>query len=927
MATDDNVGGLLGQWLAKPASDVTEGGSALSRDGTAPLPSSSSSSASSSTSSCSSSQSGWLDAKVPETTLALLVRCGLAPDPSCDFNLRDIPDVYHAGRDFYTFWWCSRVATPSKGNGGKRRTCSFPFWRPDETDTTTFGTLLINGVNYAYEVWWNGKHLVSSEGAFFRRTLPISLAPPGQMNFVAIKVAPPFHPGCVDKGGQGGDHMIAKDVTSQFVEGWDWIQPIPDRNTGIWGEVRVQWSGCVILQDPCVRVSFANASENDFTAAEVHLAVSCTNLSSSKLSSVVIKAAVTSESGEIVGQTWTKTVGLESNSCLTDIDLGCNMFSNPLLWYPSGYGKQNLYKVEITAEVSDRLSHEITTTFGYRHLESYYNSATNSREFSVNGIRIFIRGGNYIVPDAMLRCGEDRCFSEVKYHARMGLNMIRLWGGAGVPLDSFYEACDLYGVMVWSEFWITGDCDGRGSTKDSPESNPNWPLDHLLFLQCASDVIKQLRNHPSLVLWCGGNEQVPCREIDQGLRIMLGCGRENCTNYFGVAPDLDNTRPYVSGSLWGGFGQGEGDWSDGPYGIQNDQDFFSPTFYKYGFNPELGSVGVPCVETMRSIFTTPENQEPPKYLRNPDGTVKEVVSSAWDFHKYITYCTSDGHSKILAYGEPSCLSEFCTQAQIVNFTQYRALVEGWGSFMWSKYTGMLIWKTANPWTSLRGQLYDWYLNPCGGYFGVKGALTEDVHIQLNSFDNVLEVVNTSCKTVKVMVNVEVISDKREREQHGPFTTPGQQTTKLGVKLGLPVDTPSFVKLSLVPVDGGLELSRNIYWFGLSTWRAPEVKLDVKVSHTGDPHTLDLEIHNPTDSVGFWIEILALKTADREEAELTVQDLVLPVYFSDNYITLFPQERRTVQIESDLEEGVAALLVRGWNSKSVRIKMFKNKFLM
>ena len=170
--------------------------------------------------------------------------------------------------------------------------------------------------------------------------------------------------------------------------------------------------------------------------------------------------------------------------------------------------------------------------------------------------------------------------------------------------------------MVWCEFWITGDCDGRGATKDSPQSDPNWPLDHALFLQCASDVVRKLRNHPSLVLWCGGNEQKPCEDLDDGLRGLIGFG----------SGSLDATRPYVSGSLWGGFGQGGGDWSDGPYGIQDEASFFSADFYPYGFNPECGSVGVPCAESIRSMFTTPENQKPPQFVKNADGTVTEVVS-------------------------------------------------------------------------------------------------------------------------------------------------------------------------------------------------------------------------------------------------------------------------------------------------------------
>lgn len=62
----------------------------------------------------------------------------------------------------------------------------------------------------------------------------------------------------------------------------------------------------------------------------------------------------------------------------------------------------------------------------------------------------------------------------------------------------------------------------------------------------------------------------------------------------------------------------------------------------------------------------------------------------------------------------------------------RALLEGWASFMWRRFSGVLIWKTQNPWSGLRGQLYDWLLAPTGGYYGAMLAC-EPVHVQLNLY--------------------------------------------------------------------------------------------------------------------------------------------------------------------------------------------------
>lgn len=78
------------------------------------------------------------------------------------------------------------------------------------------------------------------------------------------------------------------------------------------------------------------------------------------------------------------------------------------------------------------------------------------------------------------------------------------------------------------------------------------------------------------------------------------------------------------------------------------------------------------------------------------------------------------------------------QAQLANYIQYRALLEGWTSRMWSKYTGVLIWKTQNPWTGLRGQFYDHLHEQTAGFYGCRSA-AEPIHVQLNLATYFIEV--------------------------------------------------------------------------------------------------------------------------------------------------------------------------------------------
>ena len=155
--------------------------------------------------------------------------------------------------------------------------------------------------------------------------------------------------------------------------------------------------------------------------------------------------------------------------------------------------------------------------------------------------------------------------------------------------------------------------------QDSPISEQSWPLDHDLFISSAADTIMRLRNHACIALWCGGNEQMPAVDINAALQIMLprrpvqpshnleqssadeGC--QNSSSWTACSRErhwkdsslrcLDASRAYVSGSLWSGFGEGHGAFSDGPYGCQNPAAFFNPAFYPYAFNPEVSGLPQP----------------------------------------------------------------------------------------------------------------------------------------------------------------------------------------------------------------------------------------------------------------------------------------------------------------------------------------------
>ena len=143
---------------------------------------------------------------------------------------------------------------------------------------------------------------------------------------------------------------------------------------------------------------------------------------------------------------------------------------------------------------------------------------------------------------------------------------------------------------------------------------------------------------------------------------------------------------------------------DGPYGIQNVKTFFQNRTFP--FNSEVGSVGMGDYASLQR-FIPDSNMRAPQFANG-----RSTVDSVWDYHKYIGYDAS-----IAPYGNATSAKDFAAKAQLVNYDQYRALIEGFSSHAWDWYTGVIIWKTQNPWTAMRGQMYDYYLDPNACLYG------------------------------------------------------------------------------------------------------------------------------------------------------------------------------------------------------------------
>ena len=385
------------------------------------------------------STDSWLPATVPGTVLTTLLDNKKVPDPFYGMNNELIPDIYDTGNEYYTYWFINdfKEDYPSQDK---------QVW------------LHFRGINYSCEVFLNGEKLNSSthKGMFLRQSYNITeqMARNGE-NRIAIIVYPPDPPGNPN-GGQGGDGVIGKHVAHQYVAGWDWIQPVRDRNTGIWDKVTIEKTRLINIKNPHVVTRVPGVRDPGKIYQEeavIRVSAELENLSGVNVSGVL--------SYTLDGQSINVDVTLPANASI-EVQFPDFAFKNPKLWWPNGYGPQYLYDMKLEFHDSDEnLSDFEELKVGIREMSDIWNPVTRSKEILVNGQKIFIKGGNWIISDAMLRFSVERYDTEVRFHRDMNLNLIRIWGGAITERPEFYNACDKYGILVWQDFWMSGDCNGR----------------------------------------------------------------------------------------------------------------------------------------------------------------------------------------------------------------------------------------------------------------------------------------------------------------------------------------------------------------------------------------------------------------------------------------------------------------------------------
>jgi hypothetical protein len=794
---------------------------------------------------------GWYTATVPGTVLTTLVDNHVYPEPLYGENNR--PEIIPESLARTSYWYRTVVDVP-KSFAGKH------IW------------LNFDGINYAAEIWVNGTQVGTMRGAFARGSFDLTAlhVDHSRKAVVAVLVSPQPHPGdphehTLRNGlGKNGGITAIDGPTFLSTIGWDWLPAIRDRDTGIWQKVFLSATGPVLVKNPLVTTDLPLPRTD---TADVGVLTTVENLTDQPQ-----KGVLKGNIGDIRFETEVELA--PHSSQLVNFDpkrMQALHIDHPKLWWPNGYGPQNLYKLHLSFEVQHKVSDSQDISFGVRKI-TYTVPGSENLTISVNGVPVFIRGGDWGLDEAMKRIPRERLDAQIHMHQLANLNLIRNWVGQSTSED-FYELCDKYGILVWDEFF-----------QPNPDDGPN-PTDLDTYIANVRDKILHFRNHPSIALWCARNEGPPPPEIDAALRKLMA--------------ELEPMRLYQPSST-----DGHGVRSHGPYHWRTPREFYTVTddFFK----TETGSVSVPTLESIHGMMPQKD---------------WETITDDWAEHDLAKGASGgDTYPAVTAerYGKLVNLADFVRKSQLMNYEAFRAMYEGRNAQLFHPTTGIITWMSHPAQPSFVWQLYHYDLEPNSSLFAVKSA-SELVHIQFNEATGELQVINNLPTPVAdAVAHLSIYNlDGTVAYQHDyRVTAPPSTATSLGaVEFPASLSSVHFLKLELHDASGKL-LSNNFYWRALpehqddltDLGKLPTVTLDAKASRNdADGKTLvTVTLRNPSANVALMTH-LQLRRHSGER--------VLPVFYSDNYVSLVPGESRTITIEADLKDfkGEEALVVfDGWN---------------
>ncbi|KAI9376450.1 glycoside hydrolase superfamily [Aspergillus egyptiacus] len=500
--------------------------------------------------------------------------------------------------------------------------------------------------------------------------------------------------------GFNGDPARLSVRKAQYHWGWDWGPVL--MTAGIWKEVRLEiysarvsdlWTDVDLAQD------YAQAQVSAFAEIET----------GDSAAPYIATFTLSLDGREVVKETATPV----NNVAKVTFNL-----QNPSLWWPNGYGNQTLYEISVSLEKEDDQIHQISKKFGIRTAEVIQQPDKHGKSFffRINGVDIFCGGACWIPADSLLtNITPDRYRKWIELMAVGRQVMIRVWGGGIYEDESFYQACDEVGVMVWQDFMF-----GCGNY-------PTWPEILESIEKEATYNMRRLRHHPSIVIWVGNNEDYQVQE-QQGLTynyddkdpqswLKTDFPARYIYEYLlpNVVRKVSPSTYYHPGSPWG-----DGKiTSDPSVGDMHQWNVWHGTQEKYQifdtlggrFNSEFGMEAFPHMSTIDHFVESEADKYPQSHVldfhNKADGHERRIATylvenlrTATDLETYI-YLTQVVQAETMMFG-------------------YRGWRRQWGDER--HCGGALLWQLNDCWPTISWAIVDYFLRPKPAFYAVARVL-------------------------------------------------------------------------------------------------------------------------------------------------------------------------------------------------------------
>ena len=517
------------------------------------------------------------------------------------------------------------------------------------------------GIDYQFDILLDGILKCSHEGMFTRVEVPLAH---GERE-LTIRI----HPHPKSPTAEYDDRMQAQDsVKPPVCYGWDWHARL--LVSGIWQEAYVETRQADYIR----RCEPFYTLNDDLTRAEIRFETEC---------DAPIEITLYDPDGATIGTGDYFTI------------------ANPRLWWCNGQGEAALYRYTARTGI-----HELSGHIGLRRAKLIINEGAWNGPYGfpkgrsvapiqleLNGRKVFAKGSNWVNPDIFNgHIDEERYEALIQLAHDAHMNIFRCWGGSGINKKAFYDICDRLGIMVWVEFPLACNC------------HPDDPHYLQILEQEGRAIIQNLRSHPSVVLYCGGNELFNSwsKMTDQSMPLRL----LNKLCY-----ELDPKNAYIMTSPI--FGMAHGGYTF--YDPDAKCDVF--TLFQNAANTaytEFGVPGITDLENLKRII--PADELFP--IRNKGSWRLHNAFGAWGEERWLCRDVLNRYAQ-----EPlDTLEKMIDMAGWLQCEGYKAIFEE--ARRQAPYCSMAInWCYCEPWINAAGNnLITYPVQPRPAYYAVQTAL-------------------------------------------------------------------------------------------------------------------------------------------------------------------------------------------------------------